>query len=270
MLNDTTTTLTTIPVHLGNKEEVKEVFNVPNMNGTADMIVITKYTGSSADDIRNYFKTSSYDEIKKDYVKYYSAYFNKIKSDTISLSDNDETGELTTKEYYHINDFWGSSSTKLKVTFEPFVINSLFKKPKEKERSMPFSISYPENYSEEIEVNLPESWSIKHSSDSIRCAQFAFQSDINCTGSHVLLKYNFETLKDFVAANETPDYLKALDKADDICGGYYLSYNTSVGTTSSSTTIDDTPSFPTLYIGLGICVLITYMVRRNRRSNSSY
>ena len=270
VLTDTTTTLTTIPTHLNSREEVNETFNVPNMNGTSELIVTTKYIGSYADDIRNYFKTSSYDEIKKDYVKFYSTYFTKIKADTISLTDNDETGELFTKEYYHINDFWGSSSTKLKVSFSPYVINSLIKKPKETERSMPFSISYPQNYSEVIDVNLPESWSIKHVSDSSRCAQFNLNSDIECTGNHVTLKYNFKTYKDFVSATETPDYLKSIDKADDICAGYNLSYNTSGGTTSSASTIDDTPSFPTLYVALGICVLITYMVRRNRRSNSSY
>lgn len=270
VLTDTTTNLTTIPPHLNSREDVKETFNVPNMNGTSELIVTTKYTGSFADDIRSYFKTSSYDQIKNDYVKYYSTYFSKIKADTISLTDNDETGELITKEYYHINEFWGSSSTKLKVNFAPYVINSLIKKPKETERTMPYSISYPENYSELIEVNLPESWSIKNVTDSTKCAQFALNSDIKCTGNQVTLKYNFNTCKDFVSANETPDYLKAINKADDICNGYELSYTISGGTTSSASTIDDTPSFPTLYVALGICVLITYMVRRNRRSNSSY
>ncbi|HXL56021.1 MAG TPA: DUF3857 domain-containing transglutaminase family protein, partial [Chitinophagaceae bacterium] len=140
VVSDTTTSLTTIPFHETGKVNVKEVFSIPDMYGTAHLLVTTNYSGSYADNVRNDFKNSSNYEMQKSYQQFYAGYFEQIKADSLLYTDNDSTGIFTTTEYYSIDSFWLVSDGIKKASFTPYVIQSIIQKPKEQQRTMPFYI----------------------------------------------------------------------------------------------------------------------------------
>lgn len=259
VITDTTSCLTTIPLQEKGMVRVKEVFDVPTMAGTAQLLVTTKYSGSYADDVRSIFHSTSLYEKKKDYQEFYSSFFEKISADSLTYTDNQEDGSFTTIERYTIDDFWGTSNSIRKASFEPFVISSILRKPKESRRKMPFELVFPAHYEEEVEIKLPEAWEVDQSSDKISCPGFELSYDYKCTGSRILLSYTYRSLKDHVLPEETSAFFASMKKADESIG-YGLTQTIRDSTVSGS----GSDSYTSLYIVLGLCVFITIIVRRNR------
>ncbi|MCU7550691.1 DUF3857 domain-containing transglutaminase family protein [Chitinophagaceae bacterium LB-8] len=261
VITDTTTSITSIPLQEKGMVNVKEVFNVLTMAGTARLVVNTMYTGSYADDVRSDFQSTSLYEKKKDYLDFYSDYFEKINADSLSYIDNEQDGSFTTIEYYTINDFWGASNSFKKASFEPFVINGVIRKPKEEPRKMPFDLVFPAHYHEDIEVNLPEAWKTEESSEKINGPGFVLNYAYNCIGSRVLLKYEYENLKDHVLPEETKAFLASMKKVDESIG-YRLTQTIEDSSVAGTTTSAFSSHYTSLYLVLGLCVLITIMMRK--------
>ena len=70
------------------------------------------------------------------------------------------------------------------------------------------------------------------------------------------------TLKDHVAPDEYKNYLRCLNKADQSLG-YELTLSKTDDTSSNSNPFNG--EYSSFYFALGLCVLITYMVRKRRR-----
>jgi transglutaminase-like putative cysteine protease len=268
VVSDKTEGLTFIPTQTKGNISVKETFNVPDMSGVANLVVKTVYTGYYADDTRDDFKNNSRYEMLKKYRGYYSSYFNNLSADSIAYTDDENTGTFTTIEYYRLHDFWKTEKETKKASLSPFSIDAALRKPEQENRTMPFQLSYPSRYKEEVEVNLPEDWNAESSSDKIQCPSFILKYDFTTTKRQIRLQYEYETLKDHVSPDEIKDYLSSYQKVDDNVG-YSLTY--SDGTTASFTMVKDKASFsdsgstyPLLYTILGICLFITIMIKRSR------
>jgi len=165
-----------------------------------------------------------------------------------------------------VNEFWGSNNSIKKASFSPYLINEMLKKPKETGRTMPFGLSYPALYDEEIEVNLPDYWDAKESSDEIKCAGFALTYKYICTGKKLLLQYHYQNLKDHVTAEEAKEFFAGMNKADENLG-YSLTQSTEDETVSGTPAGTLTGNYSSLYFVLGLCVFITFVVRRRKREN---
>jgi len=260
VVNDGTTDLTVIPFKNKGRVTVKEVFNVADMSGNVNLIVTSNYTGSYADNIRQDFKNNSINEKQKDYLDYYAAYIDKIKADSLKYVSNEESGDFTTIEYYSLSDFWGKMNSIKNVSFEPYVINGVIKKLKDENRIMPFSLPFPAIYNEEIEILLPDNWSIQQFSEDVSCSNFKLSYTYNCSGNKVSLKYYYENLKDHVLPEEFKSFEESLVKADKSLG--YSLTSSFVSETGLITSNDNNYSY--LYLILGICVFVTIMVRKNK------
>lgn len=215
VITDTTTALTPIKPNAPGVETIRELFTVKDMSGNAQLVVTTSYTGSFADNERSSFSNNSNYDMQQQMKKFYAYYFEKIKADSLVFTDNDSTGVFTTTEYYTIKDFWTNEKEGKKVTFLPYVIASLLKKPDEKIRTMPYSIEYSGKYHEEVIVDLPEAWDIDTSSFNISSTVFAYNGKYSYWQNRVTMEYNFETFKDNVMPQETDDYLANVKSADD-------------------------------------------------------
>lgn len=214
IISDSTTGLTNIMAHEKGMVNVKEIFDIPDMSGKAQLKVVTTYSGSFSDDIRSSFNNNSHYEMLKGFRDYYADYFEKIKGDSLSFEDNDTTGVFTTKEYYTITDLWKIEEGKKKVQFESFVINGVLQKPSDISRNMPFSIRFPAWYKEEVEVNLPEYWNVSESSDKIACENFFLKSNFSYFYKKLLMQYEYRSFKDNVSAEETPRYLECYNQVN--------------------------------------------------------
>jgi transglutaminase-like putative cysteine protease len=261
-----TTALTEIPLKDKGLISVKEIFTVTDMSGLAQLEVITEYSGSFADDERSRFQNNSRQQVQKDYQEYYAAYMDKIKSDSVTYHDNEQTGVFTTKEYYTVRGFWEIENIKRKASVSPYIINAAVRELKDAGRTMPFALPYPARYKEEIEIRLPHEWNVRHYKKDIEEPYFTFHSKFSGKGNRISLVYEYETLKDHITPEETKDYTAAYNEFIDN-SGFELTSTDETDTSwrfSSGGFDSGSGDFGVLYVILGLCVLITIAVRRGR------
>jgi transglutaminase-like putative cysteine protease len=279
-LADSTAGLASLPATESGMVNVKETFSLPNKKGAARLTVVTTSSGSFADISRGDFNNSSTFEVQKKYKQFYSAYFEKIKADSISYRDDDATGVFTVYEYYTIDQLWGNDPGMKKCNFSAFVINSYLIRPKDKLRTMPLATYYPARYREEIEVQLPEDWSIKDFDKKVANSVFSYTGKSKLTGRTLNLEFEFVTYKDHAAAAEIENLLASYAEIDDTMG-WQLTYNSKGGSTKST----DAPkpaltakALNTIYIRLGVffailvgvIAIVTIKAKRNRASVDEY
>ncbi len=142
------------------------------MSGVAHFKVVTKFTGFFADDARSDYDNNSLYEMKTKYKNFYASYFDKITADSLTYQNDDSSGVFTTAEYYTIKDIWETADGMQKLPLSSYVISSIMNQPADKNRTMPFSLIYPANYTEHIELTMPEDWPVKEFDDNITCAGF--------------------------------------------------------------------------------------------------
>ena len=142
-------------------------------------------------------------------------------------------------------------------------------RPSDRNRSMPFYLIYPAHYKEEVQVNMPEDWPIKAFNDRVVCAGFRFTADGESIGKKVTLYYEYENLKDNVMPAEAANFFSNYDYAykNTDYELYYSAAKTSSYNSSFANSLSAIGIFPKLYMTLGLCVLITILVRRGKSQN---
>jgi transglutaminase-like putative cysteine protease len=264
VITDTTTGLTIIPNQEKGLVDIKEEFDITDFSAPARLMVKTIYSGTYADDQRDLFNSSSIFEIQKRFEKYYSDFFEKIKSDSITHTDDDKTGKFVTTEYYTIPDFWESEKGISKGYVSPFVIRGVMTRPVSPGRSMPLRINHPANYREEVLVNLPREWEIKYAKDEISCAAFKLHYEFSYTYKKIRLKCDYQALKDHVSPAESKAFYSRYKQADkDI--SYELSYNRNISTPVVSYADQSTGIKTIISIVLVLIGIIASVVWRKQR-----
>lgn len=263
VVNPATTNLTTIPFHEKGLTDINEIFTIPDMSGAAQLKVVTRYSGTFADNTRSDFTYNSVAEMKRKYKDFYAAYFQKISADSLTYTDDINAGTFTTYEYYSITNFWKKKDDIDKSTFEPFVISSIMTKPSDQNRTMPFYLSFPVHYKEKIDINLPEDWDVKPFEQKVECPYFNLSASGVTGNKKVTLNYEYENLKDYVPADEASIFFSKYDYAADALG-YSLTYNKNQALAQYNTVAspNELGTFPKLYMILALCVVITFLVRR--------
>jgi hypothetical protein len=188
-------------------------------------MVTTHYTGSFADNVRDDFNNNSRYEMQKNFREFYATYFHQITADSLQYTDEERTGEFSTKEYYTINGLWKIKDGIKKAAFESYVINGIIRRPKDIKRTMPLALIWPAKYKEEIEINLPGNWSAEQSSNKINTASFLMTDQFSFDSRKMVdLLYTYENLKDHVEASDMKEYMNGLDLKDKEFD-YVLSYS---------------------------------------------
>jgi transglutaminase-like putative cysteine protease len=216
VIDAATDTLNAIEFRNISSVHVKEYFKVSAMSGGGTLVVTSTFQGSEADDLRNAFNSETISEKMTSYQKFYATYFEDIKADSLTFTDDDSTGIFTTKEYYSIPNFWTLEKSGMKkFSFSAFTINSVIYKPKEKERTMPFRLLYPAKYTEELVIDLPEDWKVTDSETHLKNSNFTLNSRFYCLLNQVYLTTEYESLKDHTTLEESAKYFKDLKEYDD-------------------------------------------------------
>lgn len=270
VITDTTSTLTQIALQDKGWVAVKETFNIRDSYSPVSLVVTTTNSGSWADGARDDFQNNSRNEMLNKFAKYYSYYFDNLMGDSIKWTDDPVNGTFTTTEYYTISDFWKSEGETKKISFAPYVIDAVLQKPDVSKRSMPFDLPVG-RYKEEIIINLPEEWGGSTYSDRISNSSFDFKYDYKTTDRQVVLKYEYERLKDYVSPGELGDYLSNYKKVMEM-SGYELTWNASNNQFNGTGSNSDSPvsfkPFNLLYYLLALAFLVTMMVRNSRKQTN--
>jgi hypothetical protein len=231
------------------------------MFGDGTLIVTTHYNGMSGDDERSDFNNVSVTELMNKFRKFYAATYEDIKADSLTYTDDDETGTFTTQEYYTLPSFWKLNKKQVKTfSFFPFIINDVLREPKEKDRQMPFSLYYPAKYKEKIIIDLPELWEVTETEVHLKNASYGYNSTFYCLGNHVYVNADYETFKDHTSIEETPAYFKDLSEFDDNAN-YELTYGKNRTEDSNPKKSDNNIIYVFLAIGLLIAGIVWWSKR---------
>ncbi len=215
VLDVTTTSLTTIPFKDLSYAKVIELYQVASLSGSGTLKVITTYMGNVADAQRYDFNNESIADLMSNSQKFYANSYEGIKADSLTFTDDENTGIFTTFEYYTIPHFWKNDKPTIKkFSFGPDVINGIFVRPKDRERTMPFRLSFPARYQEEIVVTLPEPWQVTESETHISGNFHCYNSHFYCTGNQVHLDVSYQTTHSYIDSSEAERYFTDLAEFD--------------------------------------------------------
>jgi transglutaminase-like putative cysteine protease len=261
-----TSALTPIETNKNNRVTIHEELNIPDFSGEGQLIVHTTYKGSAADDVRSDFNRNSLYEMKEKYREFYAGYFDDITVDSLAWKDETD-GSFTTWEYYTLEEVWKKVQENKELYLSPYVIRSLFLKPGEAKRNMPFALTYPLDYTEDIDVRLPEDWDIDSDDTKVDGNYFWFRSAYSNEGNTVHLHYEYKNRKDHVAAEETKAYLADYAAVNE-ASGYRLYWDDKLSRLYTGSTGKNPFSlekvYQGLYVAVGLLVLLTYIFRRKK------
>ncbi|HEY0059631.1 MAG TPA: hypothetical protein VGB56_10865, partial [Flavisolibacter sp.] len=259
------------PIALQDKGEtrIKERIDLLNMSGKARLTVVTTQTGSYADAARSSFKNNSFYEIQKKYKAFYATYYKAIIGDSLRYTDDPASGTFIIKEFYSIPQIWENEGLKRSLILSPFVLNSSFVRPDGAEAAA-YAQTYPARYFEEVEVNLPEVWDVELLQNKmVKNGSFRYSSQFSGDKQHYVFRHEYETLKDHIAADERERYLEDYEEASKNGYEFYVDEGGKAIVSdvplnlSSATTHENILRL--CYLVLGGFVIVTILVRRNRR-----
>ena len=119
-----------------------------------------------------------------------------------------------------------------------------------------------------LEINMPDDWPVKNFYDRVNCKDFTLAANASSAGNTVTLNYEYENLKDNVMPGEAASFFSNYDVANKDLDYelYYQNDKADSHPLASNTSSPSIGLFPKLYVALGLCVLITYFVRKERKN----
>jgi hypothetical protein len=196
---------------------VSEYFQVRGRDEPADLKVVTVATGGDADALREQFATNGRDKIQKTYQDFYSHYYPQIKiAQPVQFADDEQQNRVELTEFYTVEKMWTKSGNDKRFwcEFSPHTITSLlYERPRDKDRTMPLALEFPEHRIFRAEVTLPSAWPADKRNKTISDPAFFFQRQVTVSGRKLVLEAEYRTFADSIPADRVKSYLEQLDEA---------------------------------------------------------
>jgi hypothetical protein len=219
VISPKTTGLTVIPNTSADRSltRVSEYFKLRGRDEPADLKVVTVATGGDADVLREQFATTDRDKIQKSCQDFYSHYYPQIKiAQPVQFADDEQQNRIELTEFYTVEKMWTRSANDKRFwcEFSPHTITSLlYQKPRDKDRSMPLALEFPEHRIFRAEVTLPAVWPADKRNKTISDPAFFFQRQVTVSGRKLVLEAEYRTFADSIPADRVKGYLQQLDEA---------------------------------------------------------
>ncbi len=236
----------------------EQVFDLSSIGGDAVLSVRTVYTGNEADAQRSHFSKNNRESIEKTYLTFYGNLYPDVqKFDTIKTEDNRLKNVFVVEEKYKIPTLWKSDEKeqgKISCEFYPQSLETYFNVTKSSQRSAPYALTYPVDYSHHIQINLPEKWNLKPRQEILEQAayHYEFKTSINSEEDviHIYTSYrtnqNHVDIKDF--EKFVSDHQKMMSNLS-----YSLTYNRNLEPAR-------TPKWPALLVSVLSAVLGLWLI----------
>ncbi len=222
LINHSETLFTDVPIDIERKIDIKEVFDVAD-NGDALLTIESNYSGTDADNIRNYILSYSVDDMQENYRSFYLKYADEVEvTDSIRTIDSGNN-EITVSEQYRLKKFWtksDSNSTKVTKEFIPYELNEKILYVSDIIRKFPLHIRYPVNIHEQIIVKKAEGWSISDKTITENNKFFNYKYELKVENNALILNYDYQSKTNYVAVE---DYLSYKSKADIVSNNMVMS-----------------------------------------------
>jgi hypothetical protein len=212
---------------------VTETITTDSIGGSGFLSVITKYTGSTADYIRAFFKSSTTESIQKEYLNLYSHLYPKILVNKhLELFDTlrNTSNHIFVKEYYEIENLWllQEDETLLYCETYPIILESYTDYPHSSARTMPYYLGQPYTFCQTTNIKLPEAWRIEDFELSIDEDAFIYKNLIEGRGNEIDILHEYTLKKNYIPADSVEEFLS---KNQDIQNefSYFLTYDQNEG-----------------------------------------
>ncbi len=199
------------------KLKVEETITTDSIGGSAVFLIKSTYSGSKADQMRDYFNSNSLEAINKEFVNYYSSLYPSIEaSQPIRFSDNTRNGvnEFIIEEYYAINRFWQKDETTglFKCETEPMVLESMLEYSKSPKRNTSYYLGEPYEFEQKTTVALPQYWNITSGDFEIEKNSFKYQKEIRNIGKTIEINHSYTLKTNQIPPEEVSDFLENHEK----------------------------------------------------------
>ncbi len=221
------------------KLSIEETITSDSIGGSAIFLIKTTYSGSKADEMRDYFKSNSEESITNEFVNYYSSLYPSIQSfEPVRFNDNfrDGKNEVVIEEYYNINKFWGSNEDNglFEAQTEPLVLESMLEYPNTPERTTSYYLGEPYEFKQKTTIALPESWNIRANNYKIDKDAFSYNKTIRNIGKTIEIIHDYKLKKNKIQPEYVAPFLKNHEKINNQIS-YQISHpGDNVKSTSSS------------------------------------
>lgn len=199
------------------KIKVEETITTDSIGGSAVFLIKSTYSGSRADQMRDYFNSNTQEAINNEFVNYYSGLYPSITStQPVSFSDSYRNGknEIVIEEYYNIGAFWEKNEELglYVCQTEPMVLEGLIEYANSPKRNMPYYVGEPYEFEQKTTIALPEPWNAKDVNVSIDKESFSYNRKVRNIGRTVEVKHNYILKTNTLSANQVPEFLTQHEK----------------------------------------------------------
>lgn len=200
--------------------DITEQFDLAGADKTRVAYTVSSaYWGLDAEKIRRQIAEQGLQELQNTYLDFYRKYYPHIRPQApIEVKCLDTCNELKTIERYHVEQFWKDDGNGQRSMAE-FYTNALYshlKKPDQRERQDPYTISHPVDIKQSILVEILESMSVDAFNFSEENEFFIFYATASQgrPKSMMRLSYHYRSLTDSVPAAQIGTYMAAIDRVN--------------------------------------------------------
>jgi hypothetical protein len=214
--------------------------------------------------MRRYFSDMSLNDIKDEYVEYYSPTYENIRMNgDVDFQDDSLKNSVLVLEDYSIPVIWTSEKKKKAFSIYAKAIHQELTEPPAADESYPVSLKYPSATQYTLKIEMPEAWSFPEEEFHIKNGSYAFDFESKIIGNNITLKYYFKTFRDHIPAEELEQYRADYKKMIDVIE-YSLSY-TDVDKLAPGNS--DGAAWPAIWITfVGFALMSLLFVKLNKRN----
>lgn len=195
--------------------EVRETYTAPSYQAPTFLEVATTYRGADADAMRVQLSQQSLSELGKTYVGYYAQQESSIESiGPIEVKDDQDSNTVRLVERYKIPGFWKEGRGE----FYARQISERLGKMPAATRKSPLGLGDPSYFTEIIEAQLPEHFSVSEHSGTVATNCLDFTYSLGSKGNNVTLAYRLRQLTDHVPVDGLSRHSEAIAKIQKVLG----------------------------------------------------
>lgn len=195
--------------------EVEEDILADAFNQPVTLKIKSVYHGNAAEMRRYQFQTVPLDNIKRNYLEYFSRYYKNMSAESaLTYEDDTERNRFVVYETYRIDDYWkrGNALVQNKI-FNLSYIEAL-KAPTVRQRQSPYYLGLPRRVNSVLRLHYPESVTINLDETPVSIENPAFKytyQDRYADGVYTH-RSSLNVLQKDVAVNDMDSFLRALDQ----------------------------------------------------------
>jgi transglutaminase-like putative cysteine protease len=221
-------------------------YTLPAIGGEATFGVRTVYQGAEADYARAQFAGNSLEEIQKNYLKFYGNQYPSIeKVEPLKYTDDREENTFTVEERYRVAEFWKVNEDDADVstcTVNAQSLEQYLSVNKFAQRTAPYALSYPVDYSHIMHIQLPEEWSVEEERVDMERKEYTFFHSAKYSENTLSLTTNYTVQAPYIEAAEYERFIQDHQKMAESMQ-YTLTYDKELVSVASRT-------WPGLLVGL--------------------